>query len=57
LPIFMSAAQVPVITAPDLDPAMVGVTYMPPGQVVTEQKVYLLSYLVLKSTIEQPLGP
>ena len=56
-PYFMRAAQVPVITAPDLDPAMVGVTYIPPGQDETAKKEALLSSFVLNMIIEHPLGP
>ena len=56
-PYFIRAAHVPAITAPGLDPAIVGVTYMPPGQVDTAQNESLLSSAFLKSTTERPLGP
>jgi hypothetical protein len=57
LPCFIIAAQVPAITAPDLEPAIVGVTYIPPDHVVTVLKVNLLSSLVLNIKHEKPLGP
>jgi len=57
LPCFIIAAHVPAMTAPDLDPAMVGVTYIPPDQVVTALNVNLLSSLVLNIRHEKPFGP
>ncbi len=57
LPCFMIAAHVPAMTAPDREPAIVGVTYMPPDQVVTALKVSLLSSLVLNIKHEKPFGP
>ena len=57
LPNFISAAHVPEITEPDLDPAKVGVTYMPPGHEEIVKNETLLSSTVLKSTTEHPLGP
>lgn len=43
--------------APDLEPDIVGVTYMPPYHVETAWKVNLLNSAVLNITTEQPLGP
>jgi|LauGreDrversion4_2_1035121.scaffolds.fasta_scaffold714986_1 hypothetical protein len=57
LPYFIKAAQVPAITEPGLDPAIVGVTYIPPGQVDTAQKDSLLNSAFLKRTTDRPLGP
>ena len=57
LPNFITAAQVPAITAPDLDPAIVGVTYIPPDQVVTGLRVNFLNSFVLNIKTEKPLGP
>jgi hypothetical protein len=57
LPYFMRAAQVPAMTEPGREPAIVGVTYIPPGQFETAQKDNLLNSVFLKRTTERPLGP
>jgi len=57
LPCFIKAAQVPAVTAPDREPAIVGVTYIPPDQFETGEKVKRRSSFVLKRRMEQPLGP
>lgn len=56
-PYFIKAAQVPAITDPALEPAIVGVTYMPPGHAEQAKNVSLLNSLFLNKMIEQPLGP
>lgn len=56
-PVFVMAAQLPAMAYPERVPAKVGVTYKPPDQSETGEKVNLLSSFVLNISTEQPLGP